>query len=337
MKDRIPFGDEVSRDDAEVIQRMSGELHDEPGPRLDFDAMEARLLAKVEIEERLQAQRGRGWIVALGVAGAAAAAVFALRGTPAPKSTPVASTPAAVVAQPKVAHVDGAKSFSRPGFAAWTFDANASAEVDESSPDRITVKLERGSVRVEVVPGQAPEKFVVVAAGTRVAVRGTVFRVALADDVRVDVERGVVAVGPVDRPSGWTLTAPSGGSFARDASTGNVGALVPFSEVPVDGAAPVKPAASKPVVRGEALLELSAVRERVTGLAQTCFAKRLEGSTANVSFDTKLKLTSGARGVSLSFDPPLEPSVEQCVRDGAASLRAQAGTEEVSLTLVSRR
>lgn len=337
MSDRIPFGDEVSRDEAEAIGRLSGELREVPAPQLDFDAMEAKLTARIDADAKRARSRSTIWWVAVPTAAAAAAAVLFAQGssptrTPAAPAVAVAPSPAPAAQSERV---DGARSFSRPGFAAWSFDEAASADVDEG-PERVTVRLHRGSVRVEVVPGQTPEKFVVVAAGTRVAVRGTVFKVALVDDVRVDVERGVVAVGPVDRPAAWTLTAPAGGSFSRDATTGAVGALIPFSTPTVDDTTPAKSAAPRPAPR-EAVLDLATLRERVGTIAQACFAKRLAGSSANVTFDTKVKLSSGPRGVSLSFSPPLEPTVEQCVREGTSSLRAQPGVDELNLSLVGRR
>lgn len=336
MSDRVPFGDEVSRDEAEAIARLSGELRDEPGPALDFDAMEGRLLARLDADAAGRRSARRWWLAAPVVAAATAAAWLVVGASRAPATPAGVATVAPMAAPaPRLERVEGARAFSRPGFAAWSFDDGARADVDES-PERVTVRLHAGSVRVEVVPGQTPERFVVLAAGARVAVRGTVFKVALADEVRVDVERGVVAVGPLDRPASWTLVAPAGGTFSRDATRGAVGALAPFSEARPDGAPTARAPAPRPVSR-DAPLDAAALRERVTAITQACFARRFAGAQANVTFDTRATVTSGARGVSLAFSPPLEPSVEQCARDGAAGLRALPGVDQLELSLVGRR
>ncbi|MCC6648476.1 MAG: FecR domain-containing protein [Polyangiaceae bacterium] len=333
-EDRVPYGDEVTRDDAALLERLSGELRDEPGPSIDFDAMAPRLLARVEQQARGDARRRWAWGGASVVALSAAAAwLFVAPRAPAP-AAPVAAVAPPIASAAVGVRVDGARAFARPGFASWSFDEAASADVDDT-PERVTVRLRRGSVRVEVVPGHASERFVVVAAGARVAVHGTVFKVSLAERVRVDVERGVVAVGPVDRPATWTLNAPSGGTFSRDASSGEVGALEPFSPSSVDAASSrPQPARSAP---REVTLEPAALRERVRAVAQACFSRRMAGAAAEITFDTRATLTSTARGLTLAFSPPLEPSVEQCVRDGAAGLRAQPGVDELSLSLVGRR
>ncbi len=336
MSERIPFGDEVSPDEAAALERLSGELRDEAGPALDFDAMEARLRETLDAEPARRSTSGRWWFAAPVVVAAAAASWLALGSSRAPTPTaPVTLATRAPATATQSEHVEGARAFSRPGFASWSFDEQASADV-EATAERVTVRLLRGSVRVEVVPGHAAERFVVVAAGARVAVHGTVFKVALGERVRVDVERGIVAVGPVDRPAVWRLTAPAGGTFSRDAASGEVGELAPFTTARPGVSASVSAPVGKPPPR-DAPLEPAALRERLTTLTQACFARRFEGSRANVTFDTRATVTSGARGVTVSFDPPLEPSVEQCVRDGAAALRGTSTVEQLSLSLVSRR
>jgi hypothetical protein len=86
------------------------------------------------------------------------------------------------------------------------------------------VQLTRGSIRVEVEPELAKQAFVDVLAvevgNTRVAVHGTVFTVTLRDgEVLVDVEHGVVTVGPTGQrgaTTGYQLPAGSSAAFSLD-------------------------------------------------------------------------------------------------------------------------
>ena len=86
------------------------------------------------------------------------------------------------------------------------------------------VRLERGSLRVEVEPDLVKEGLVDILAvevgNTRVAVHGTVFTVTVLDgEVVVDVERGVVTVGPTGQrgaTTGYQLPAGSRAAFSLD-------------------------------------------------------------------------------------------------------------------------
>ncbi|MEI2708311.1 MAG: FecR domain-containing protein [Chitinophagaceae bacterium] len=86
------------------------------------------------------------------------------------------------------------------------------------------VRLERGSLRVEVQPDLAKQGLVDVLAvevgDTRVAVHGTAFTVSVREgEVVVEVEHGVVTVGPTGQrgaTTGYQLPAGSRAAFSLD-------------------------------------------------------------------------------------------------------------------------
>lgn len=117
--------------------------------------------------------------------------------------------------------------FTRVGVVRWELAPHSRAVVLRSgarSGVGMVVSLERGALRAEVEPRDADEglveAFAVEAGGTRVAVHGTVFSVARGDEkLVVDVERGVVAVGPAGHrgvTAGYSLVGPARASFSLD-------------------------------------------------------------------------------------------------------------------------
>ncbi len=112
--------------------------------------------------------------------------------------------------------IQGEAGSGRPGAASRT-------PVEQTGVGHV-VRLERGSVRVEVQPDLVKDGLVDVLAvevgNTRVAVHGTVFTVTLRDgEVVVDVEHGVVTVGPAGQrgaTTGYQLAAGSRAAFSLD-------------------------------------------------------------------------------------------------------------------------
>lgn len=110
-----------------------------------------------------------------------------------------------------------------PGVAHWRVAPHSKIWLDGGSqPYRL--RLERGEVHVRVVPRHDPsqlsEALIVQAGGTQVAVHGTVFRVMREQDaVQVEVQRGVVTVGPTGyrgATTGRLLAAPVRARFSLD-------------------------------------------------------------------------------------------------------------------------
>lgn len=135
-------------------------------------------------------------------------------------------------------------TFSEPGTVRWTLSpdsrltvrsplheegAGARPGIALKAPELApgvghVVRLERGSLHVEVEPDLMKHGLVdvlaVEAGNTRVAVHGTAFTVTLRDgEVLVDVEHGVVTVGPAGQrgaTTGYQLTAGSRAAFSLD-------------------------------------------------------------------------------------------------------------------------
>ena len=112
--------------------------------------------------------------------------------------------------------VGGEEGLARPGAAVKT------ASLGPGTGH--VVRLERGSLRVEVQPDLVRHGLVDVLAvevgQTRIAVHGTAFTVSLRDDdVVVEVEHGVVTVGPAGQrgaTTGYQLPAGSRAAFSLD-------------------------------------------------------------------------------------------------------------------------
>jgi hypothetical protein len=347
--------DDLPTGDARLLSHLTREAREAPLPDVDFDRLEAALMAKVE--KAPQRSTGRTLWYAVGGLAAAAAAILVFSAKPptAPEApvakAPVVTPPAAPVARTE--HVDatsGPKTFSREGLATWVLETGAVADVTDEG-ERVVVALRSGAIHVDVIPQPVKERFVVLVDQTRVAVHGTVFRVARSGtSVDVDVERGVVAVGASGEAPRWMVPAPSGGTFRTDATDGALRALVPFTALaPVAVVSPsprspvVVPSAPKgptttPTV-GEKRIEAAELRSRASALASDCFqAKNGLAPNVHVTVDTTLKLVTDDKGtITATFDPPLAPPVEACVREGLRSLKANAGADDVRLSLVGRK
>lgn len=149
-------------------------------------------------------------------------------------------------------------TFARAGLVTWTLAPDSRARVRSmgasGSGAGHTVALERGSIRAEVTPRDASEglveAFAVEVGRTRVAVHGTAFSVTIAEgDAIVDVDHGVVAIGPVGHTgttTGRILVGPARARFSLDG--GRSASLLP-REPPVEpvALAPVDAPPSPPV------------------------------------------------------------------------------------------
>lgn len=139
---------------------------------------------------------------------------------------------------------DQAVSFADAGHVRWTLSPDSrlvvrtpiGGDAEASKPGAArrasaletgvghVVKLERGSVRVEVQPDLVKNGLVdvlaVEAGHTRVAVHGTAFTVTLrGEEIVVEVEHGVVTVGPAGQrgaTTGYQLSAGSRAAFSLD-------------------------------------------------------------------------------------------------------------------------
>jgi hypothetical protein len=256
-------------------------------------------------------------------------------------------------AEDLVASDTGSVEVVHPGRAHWTLEPNSRALV-LAHGDVVRVRLIAGALKAEVTPSPEPERFVVEAAGTRVAVHGTVFRVQLkGEQTLVEVEQGVVSVGPRERPSVSTalLRGPTRGAFTLEGSALSPGSPahtashrvvlshpnrvpsgVASSELAPAGVAP-EASARHPLTIGEAETGVAVVVVAVS----RCFKEHTEDShNVRVSARTELTLDVTADGVvsEVSFSPPLSPLVQVCGQREALLVPFAPSSEGARLTRV---
>jgi len=341
----------IERDPSASLRRLVSEARAEKPQDIDFARIEERLLHEVRRSRPERSRPGRvfSW-AALAVA--ASAALWLLQGrAPAPVSEP--HRPALVAVSPalerdgdqlplgaRVSSAERSVTVNHAGRAKWRLEPNGNARLAERG-ERITVELEQGSVLSEVVPNPKPETFVIEAAGARVAVHGTVFRVSLEGGrVLVQVSEGVVAVGPRGGAPAFMLKAPAHGDFSADGLTGTVNGQ-PSARLEARPSDPVKPgrlravasagstpAAAAPSASAELPKEPS-INDIESGIARTvdvasdCFRRHTrsaEGVEVTVRTALSLKITDEGAATNVEFQPPLSPDVELCAREGISKV-----------------
>ena len=235
--------------------------------------------------------------------------------------------------------------------ATWTLAANSSALLAERG-ERIVVRLERGSVFSEVVPNPKPETFIVEAAGTRVAVHGTVFRVELeAGRVIVQVREGTVAVGSLGAIPTFFLKGPAHGDFAADGRSGSIdgrplgeseerraqplrlGAVRPPSVPASSSASP--PVSSAELPNEPSINEIESGIAGVVAVTTDCFSRNTNGAEGvQITVRTALSLSvDGSGAVSdVEFQPPLSPEAEECAASGIAGISFAASKQGAKVT-----
>lgn len=351
----LALGDPMLR----AMSQLSAELRAEPLGAMDLDRIERSLFAALDAQEGAAAsvvvlprRHGRLATVVAGLAIAAAASFVLWPHTEAP-SLPVAQAtvttsevPGVSPAAVQIATGEREEHFAREGLASWAFEPGSKATVLEHD-GLVEVALAEGAIRVEVVPQPVPERFIVVAGETRVAVHGTRFRVARgAEKVEVDVEHGVVSVGAKSAAASAAavlVTAPQGGTFGLDGKGGELRALVPFSEAPAAVLdAPPQKLSGKPVAsaRQGRTLDEAALRASLASAASRCFAQNARLSPdLNITVVTSLTFELGGQGRphGFSFSPELAPGVMSCFHSATASLKGPQGPIVMQLELASRR
>jgi hypothetical protein len=334
----------MTEDRAEIaLRRLIEEARRGATPELEWDAIEAKILAGAKRTVPGAAPRSRrvSWLAAAALAALAAlgagAAMLLKPSAPASSEAPRQEAVATAAPALPVGNMDGdalaagalVTSSSDPivvnhaGHVTWTLAPEGVARV-ESVGDVIELSLDRGTLSAHVTKSKMPESFVVRVEKTRIAVHGTSFRVErLAKAVHVEVEEGVVAVGPLGGTA-FEVRAPSS-------------VLVSFDGVRVDPRRASGPAA--PVMGGlgagtlaesvagnqpekaEATHEESAPSEppgveRVIQAVRRCLSENtVAGGDLRVSVRTRMSLrvqASGHVGEAL-FAPPLAPPVQHCV------------------------
>jgi hypothetical protein len=226
----------------------------------------------------------------------------------------------------------------------WSLDEGSAAHV-ESAGTIVALSLDRGAVSAKVEKSPRPETFVVRVENTRVAVHGTEFRVErLPAGVRVTVSEGVLGIGPVGGSS-FELRAPGTallnlqgvrtdvrkplGSAVKHAGATEPPRLgvEPVADATTVEAPPTEPAPpasaaeaplEEPVAVAPAAPPAGAVPlvEQAAKSVQRCFdAHTLAGGDLRVSVLTKmaLRVTRDGKVGDALFEPPLAPTVRECV------------------------
>lgn len=279
-------------------------------------------------------------VLALAVPVAAAAATVALTSWHAPEgalaAVPTSAAGTSVGAAPSVtqaAHREGERVVAidrverqTVGLARTSFAPGTVAWIRSATATQLTVELERGELEADVVPGQ-PDRYVVLAGSTRVSVKGTRFVVARdGDSTRVSVSRGRVAV---TRAHGEPVLLGAGESlWVQPVAT--LPALTSAAAAqPLRSGQPVRSPEARPV----ALSTLEATL-RVADLTRACFDRETPEGSVRLSVNTRLDVVVAGGSPTASFDPPLAPNVEACVRAGLGALGTVVdGTASRSLYL----
>jgi hypothetical protein len=182
-----------------------------------------------------------------------------------------------------------------------------------------------------VTKSSRPESFFVRVERTRIAVRGTAFRVTRSDGtVRVEVSEGVVSIGPVNAP-GTALAAPASATLDFEGRPADAVSAAPRATVPrtpPKGAAPEEAPPSPP--------EAPAVSPalRVVETVQRCLAAHtVSRGDLRVTVGTSMQLEIAPDGQmgELVFAPPLAPAVGRCVEAEVRAMRFESSPSGVTL------
>ena len=347
-----------------ALRRLVRDARAEPSPDLDWSRIEQRLLQQTK-HTAPEAKRSL-YPLAWGLVAVAAAVALWLVGTHSPHATSPSRHSQVATLAPSVHDGDQLAIGSRietnereaavthAGRATWTMSPNSLA-VLAGRDERITVRLERGSVLSKVVPNPKPETFVVEAAGTRVAVHGTLFSVALTGGhVVVQVREGIVAVGPLGGVPAFLLTAGTTGDFAADGRSGSINGR-PVRESKSRPPAPHKPklasAASAtastplPVASAElpsepSISDIESGIVRIVDGTSDCFARftqSTDGVQITVHTAISLKILDTGAVAEVDFQPPLSPGAEECAAASISEMRFAASKQGASVTRMLER
>jgi hypothetical protein len=331
--------------DTGALDRLVEEARSEGAPALDWDAIEASLMKRVAETPRARApNRARTFTAVL-----AAAALLSIGGflvvrshevlPDAARRAPVAEREAPRVRRtvngdelaPGAVVTSGAEPVvvEHRGHVTWTLSPESTAHV-ESVGDVVSLAVDRGQVSAEVVKSRKSESFVVRVERTRVAVHGTRFRVTrLSDSVRVEVDEGIVGVGPVGR-AGFDLRAPDAATLTFDGVRTDVTATTGNVQSPAASAAKQGSRSTRPKTAYFAPIEpdglprgaLAGVEQVVSSVERCLRENTVSADDLRVSVETRLTLRVDPKGTvgEAVFAPPLAPNVGTCVDEAIATI-----------------
>ena len=342
---------ELTPGERALLQVTNEERH-LPGPEIDADAVESRVLHKIAAESPPK-RRAPRWPVAAAAAllvAAAAALSFGLTHERDPALLSSGSTRAHPLAGEKLAVGEAISAEATPltvehaGHARWTLAPGSRATL-ERRDSIVIVRLLSGAIEAKVEPRPVPETFVVEAGSVRVAVHGTHFIVKYEPaGVFVDVSEGVVMVTRAGTSESTPLRAPASHSFALgpDAPSSTAGASRRSPPPAAQHAVP-RPAANVPAPSGVALPDqppISAVEagvSEVVGAVQRCFAGNSgPGSDVQVSVRSTVSFQVLPNGElrDIGFEPPLSPNATACARAELGAVRFSESRQGITLSRV---
>jgi hypothetical protein len=224
------------------------------------------------------------------------------------------------------------------GHSRWTLERGGRASVT-TADGVVRVELEQGALVARVVPSPRKETFVVQAAGTRVAVHGTAFRVALAKDrVDVSVTEGTVLVGPRSEPgAGRPLGANESSSFtlAGTPLTGERSARAPASRPAADRRGVPNVERPRELPEQPSIDEVEKVVSQVNDLGTACFQKRTStenGVRVTASTTVTLHALPDGRLELAGLEPPLAPQAQSCLAEGIQKLVIAESQRGIQIT-----
>jgi ferric-dicitrate binding protein FerR (iron transport regulator) len=322
-----------------LLEEARAELGADAADRVDWEAVDAKLFARIEEERRAERARfaplrRRGLTLAT-VGFAAAAAILALLAgrTREPFEAPeiaavesagslvaiegndpvlIDGNPVAGGAALKLGDVletGGARaSIERPGKVALALEPGTKTVVTHVQ-GALILALERGAIEAQVVPVAAGEAFAVDVEGARVAVHGTHLRVAReGHQVVVDLTEGVVTVGDAPRAGSLLGTLVNAPAHIEFLATDPAGSL----QVTHDPAA----------VRAPAETQSPAIASRsVTSQRPASSAAHATAPPGEARPETRSPAATFSKPVAASISP--EPSPEEAISNAVRACMAE--------------
>ncbi len=339
------------RFDARWLREMAEEVARAPGQDLNWDRIEQGVFDQLDARPPRSLPRPAvtAWPRVLGAAAVAAvAAGLVLTASHTPRG-PLEPTTASVRDLTEVVAQDHPVAFEHAGWARFRLGHPGKLRVLRMD-DRVDLHLVEGKLEADVTRLQGTKETVTVRAGNlRVSVHGTVFSVELRDGtLRVQVQRGSVAVGPASRgvTEGWLVTGPSTGVFdlARNRRLhGFPSVSDPIFLVPPP--APSTEPAPPPTVKGDVDLDprpgikppsrpthldppaepslpevlttdlAAATLQRIAQDVTACYRNalpRTDGVTIRAQTRISIRVAPDGHVAFARFDPPLSPRAQTC-------------------------
>ncbi len=332
------------RDSKAVLRQLVVDVQRSEPPEVDWERLEARLVAKVEgqpaVAQRPRAGSGMSWLLAalaLGVLGLVLAellvapesgddaAFVAEEAAPIESGTPTDGETLEV--GERIVAKDRPVTVKHRGLAEWMLAPGSASEIKALRP-AVVVQLQSGLLSAHVVPSARSESFVVEAGGLRVSVRGTVFSVErVGEHVLVEVKEGTVAVAQLGDAEETLLVGPASGRFLstgeRAGTALHTKGRVKRRSAPIEPDNQVNaPAASSPNTAAD-LQQEPTFEEVERGLSVveaslgSCLGKHTgRGEAVTLSLKTRVTLKVQPDGTlgRYRFVPPLAPTVAECFR-----------------------